>query len=325
MCVVLLCLGTESSTIQPLDTKKTHRELEVMKGILCTTMNFASKEVLGHSKSTTEQSASTGRARKAWPIVAGRGGDLQNIVAIYLANQGAVFTISVSQLRDALGLDRAFDTHGSAFVDLENMNFDYEEVNELVQEEMGDVGEQMRRAGEEMRRAGEAMRFAPPAPPKPPVPPAALVVPPGPLAVPVPDPANAPRYSKEQRMQDRQKSLAERKAEMQQRLAKLQAREREKIEQQEASQAKFETALSELKTFLVEALANHGDSMSIVKPNEYINLVLSDNSHSFWMGDADPARSPQEVISVQKSVVSDYKAGRITMAEFRQKVVSYRN
>ena len=42
--------------------------------------------------------------------------------------------------------------------------------------------------------------------------------------------------------------------------------------EEEARQAKFRESLSQLKVFLMEAMANHGDSLTVVKPGEYVNL-----------------------------------------------------
>ena len=47
-------------------------------------------------------------------------------------------------------------------------------------------------------------------------------------------------------------------------------------EEDEARQAKFRESLSQLKAFLMEAMANHGDSLTVVKPSEYVNLVIVD-------------------------------------------------
>ncbi len=76
-----------------------------------------------------------------------------------------------------------------------------------------------------------------------------------------------------------------------------------------------------MKPALIEALAKHGDSLTIVKPEEYISLILaSERWGGFFTEEGEDGR---EVISVKKSVITDYKAGRITLDEFKKKVLVY--
>ena len=72
---------------------------------------------------------------------------------------------------------------------------------------------------------------------------------------------------------------------------------------------------------LVDTLAKYGDSLSVVKPDEYINLVLQASpAYSIQMSRTGAARG-SEVISVRKSWITDYKAGKMTLEEFRGKVL----
>ena len=85
----------------------------------------------------------------------------------------------------------------------------------------------------------------------------------------------------------------------------------------------FLQALDSVRTPLVDTLAQYGDSMYAVKPDEYINLVFQKS----------PAYAPSlllsapgsvygtEIISVRKSWITDYKAGKMTLEEFRKKVL----
>ena len=45
-------------------------------------------------------------------------------------------------------------------------------------------------------------------------------------------------------------------------------------EEAAANQEKFLESLKEIRVHLIEALANYGDSLTQVKPGEYINLIL---------------------------------------------------
>jgi len=67
---------------------------------------------------------------------------------------------------------------------------------------------------------------------------------------------------------------------------------------------------------LVDTLAKYGDSLSVVKPDEYINLVLQASPVSLGV-----AGRGTEIISVRKSWITDYKAGKMTLEEFRGKVL----
>jgi len=90
-----------------------------------------------------------------------------------------------------------------------------------------------------------------------------------------------------------------------------------------AAEQPFLQALDSVRTPLVDTLAQYGDSMYAVKPDEYINLVFQKS----------PAYAPSlllsapgsvygtEIISVRKSWITDYKAGKMTLEEFRKKVL----
>jgi hypothetical protein len=64
----------------------------------------------------------------------------------------------------------------------------------------------------------------------------------------------------------------------------------------------------------IETIANFGDSLTTVKPEEHINFVLN-------MENVSP--KSRFVISARKSWVVDYKAGRLTLDAFKQKVIQY--
>ena len=84
-----------------------------------------------------------------------------------------------------------------------------------------------------------------------------------------------------------------------------------------ASWQKLLQAIDKIQTPLIETLANYGDSLTVVKPEEYINLVLmTDESTSLQ-------KKRLDIISARKSWITDYKAGRITLDEFRQQVLQY--
>ena len=97
-----------------------------------------------------------------------------------------------------------------------------------------------------------------------------------------------------------------------------QARIKKSREEAEANREKFLESLKEIRMPLIEALANYGDSLTTVKPGEYINLVLIDGHLRFGR-----MKTRHDIISAQKSWITDYKAGRLTLENFKQKVLQY--
>ena len=88
-------------------------------------------------------------------------------------------------------------------------------------------------------------------------------------------------------------------------------------EEDVSSWQKLLHAIDKIQTPLIDTLANYGDSLTVVKPEEYINLVLmTDESNSLQ-------KKRLDIISARKSWIMDYKAGRITLNEFRQQVLQY--
>jgi hypothetical protein len=95
-------------------------------------------------------------------------------------------------------------------------------------------------------------------------------------------------------------------------------------EEMEANREKFMAALVQIKAYLIEALANHGDSLTTVKPNEYISLVITiDDFEGFSFADEGGSRGRQEIVSVQKSWITDYNTGKLTLDAFKLKALQY--
>ena len=78
----------------------------------------------------------------------------------------------------------------------------------------------------------------------------------------------------------------------------------------------FRGMFDSLRNPLVDILAKYGDSLSFVKPDEYINLVIYTPS----LMDISGRQQRVDVISARKSWITDYKAGRMTLEEFREKI-----
>jgi hypothetical protein len=314
LTLLLWWQAVPSSQTQLFDSKKSQQELEIMKGILRTTLDFAAKELQG-----------TGSDDK-------RGrfdfGGFSNISTFYLYGQGAVFSIPTSSLRHSFnfhweGLKGSLDGLQSSFAALAgppDVHIDLGDLNAQIQDEVERAHEQVERAREEVERAQEEIDRAREreqegnAPnPAPPPAPAAPTAPQKPAPPASPKRARAPRAE----------LTPERREQLRKRLAEAQEKVKKRQEELEQSQAKFREQLAEIKVYLIEALANHGDSLSVVRPNEYVNLILAEDGGEGYF--AGGSRGQREVISVQKSVITDYKAGRINLEAFKQKVLDYKN
>jgi prefoldin subunit 5 len=292
-----LAQGTRSDLF---DQRKVDQELEIMKGILGTTLDFAVQDLQASSAEKT-----TGERRFEHPWGS------SNISGFYLYGQGATFVIPTSQM--ALQWHRP----GRIAMDLGALGIgsaDYAEAMEAAQEAMQEAQEELVDVQEELRdqmqeaEEASAPAVAQPAPPPPPPPPAVAPAAPPRPATPVVRATPAPQPKPDEET-------------IRKRLAAAQEKVKKRQEFLEQRRQKFQQALAQLKVHLIEALANHGDSLTTVKPNEYINLVLSTDMGGALFGGG----SERDIISVQRSVVSDYKAGRLTLEAFKQKVLQYSN
>ncbi len=288
-------------TSAPFDVKKSQQELEIMRGILSTTLGFVANDL------RSRQPASTGRKE---PFT-GSSFWSTGITSFYLYGQGAVFVVPMSGLRGHTGRLLG-DLHG----DLEALDAQMSEFKE-AQAAMAEAMAQATAAGAGTGLGGGVgagvsggvsggvpggvqggvpggVGPAPPVP-QPPKPPAA------------PKPATAPASQDE----------------MRKRLFEAQEKVKQRREQSEQERQKLMEDVAQAKVYLIEALANHGDSLTTVKPNEYINLVITTDGGNMVFAGFDEPSPRREVISVQKSVITDYKAGRLSLDAFKQKVLQY--
>ena len=75
-------------------------------------------------------------------------------------------------------------------------------------------------------------------------------------------------------------------------------------------------AIAGVRESLVDTLAKYGDSLTSIKPDEYINLVFQTSPTSL-----SASGRGTETITVRKSWITDYKAGKMTLDEFRKKAL----
>ncbi len=286
----VLCLAQAAK--EPFDLKKSQAELEIMKGILSTTAKYIAQN---YQKNVS-------------------GWSFSNISAYYLVGQGAVFVIPtsglntfspliISPLDQAVANPLDIDTDGILIQTGENFG--------QLEENLGQMDENMKQLEENKRqmedyrlqmedyraalKAAEkgAVAPVPPAAPAPPAPPAP------------PTPPAPPQINRE---------------ELRKKVETLQENINRSRAKAEANREKFKQSLKEIRMYLIEALANYGDSMTTVKPDEYFNLVFVTDPYSGYYGGSSRR---YDVISIQKSWVTDYKAGRLTMDAFKQKALQY--
>ncbi len=267
LLIALTFVAVKPIADQPvLDKQKSRQELETMKGILQTSLNFALKRAATKSE-TTGGPAIVGYGKGEWGI--------NGIDAFYLHGQGAVFVVPLSALRG----------HGHMALG----GFDFADVigpeeTALLQQTVGEAMAEVSRATESLKAQAES---------------------------------DAAKQEEKQKVQPKIPKIEVDKAKIQQ---KLEQRRAEAKKQHEALLARVEG----LKGSLKETLANYGDSLTIVKPDEWVTVVISGGSGGFKFWDASGEEDEvSHVISVKKSMVTDLKAGKISREEFERRVTDY--
>jgi ribosomal protein S17E len=209
-----------------------------------------------------------------------------NINAFYLPGQGAVFVIPKSGLRGfASSGITAVDFGPEFYQSMENMTREVEAQTRDVAIRAAEIAARLSAEGTAMQSA--QAEGAPPAAPAPPAPPA--------------PPQPAKREAARELMEEYRKKAKQNR------------------EEAKAKHEEYLKNLSKTKDNLIEALASYGDSMTTVKPHEYINLVLATDDPSIpW-----DQRPRHDVISAQKSWIADYRAGKLTLDAFKAKLIRY--
>jgi hypothetical protein len=111
---------------------------------------------------------------------------------------------------------------------------------------------------------------------------------------------------------------------MQKKVQEAQEKMKKRREDAEQRRKKLIEWIDQAKGPFIEALANHADSLTFLKPSEYVNLIITAGPALELFRDSDSADGRQ-VLSIQKSWATDYKAGRLTLDAFKQKVLQYTN
>jgi len=268
---LIFCLGVLSFADEPtFNVEKSRQELEIMKGILETSLAF--------SLSDEETVKSTFRIS-----------NVSNIDAFYLSGQGAVFMIPTSNFYRSGGLIIMPELSEQISKLTLNLADQSEQLASKVQEwnqSKSGIGSGKGAGVGSGIGAGQGSSAKPSPPSAPPPPP------------PPPAPTNVVQLP--------------------------QASEQKK--DAEARKAEYQKNLEKAKRQLIETLANYGDSLTTVQSGEYINLILTANNYTIGVYvTAAGHRATHEVISARKSWITDYKAGRLSLESFKQKVLQYSN
>ncbi|RPI25837.1 MAG: hypothetical protein EHM61_13370, partial [Acidobacteria bacterium] len=114
-----------------------------------------------------------------------------------------------------------------------------------------------------------------------------------------------------ERQKERAKNLEKQKAKIQE----LRENAKKRKAEMEEKRKELLRRMDEVKVYLKDTLARYGDSLSIVKPEESVSIVLSGEPASFgWESDGDGGVC--HVMTVKKSLVTDLKAGKISREDF---------
>jgi hypothetical protein len=125
----------------------------------------------------------------------------------------------------------------------------------------------------------------------------------------------------QQQAEDRQKNMNRNLEKQKEKLQQFQEQSKKRRAEMEERRKELISRLGQVKVDLKDALARYGDSLSIVKSEESVTIILSDERNFRW-GDGEGS-SICHVLTVKKSLVTDLKAGKITRDEFDKRVVDY--
>lgn len=312
--MVLFLAAAVWGVVAPFDSAKMAKEIEVMKSILSTRLSFAADAKEDRRGETDDEFLR---------LEMFEAGGRPQVEGFYLFDQGVVFTVGLHGVthRRSVDLasieDRLERLQTSAVVDPHRLEMQLAMIENRLAE------------SEALRAYADAIALteleydtgahpspevapgpeptAPPEPPEPPEPPQA------------PEPQE-PRYWRAQRSpEEREQHLQEvkqRAVEMEQRLKEFQQQQRE-------AEQKVEQYRARVTEELILALANHGDSLTELKADEYINLILIEGEGSWFQLSGGPVGKPSGIFSVKKSDIAQYRLGQITLDQFKTRVLTY--
>jgi DNA-binding transcriptional MerR regulator len=213
-----------------------------------------------------------------------------DMITYYLAGQGAMFIIPTSGFRPVQTSSSPFIfiPNGQSLEQLEavlSTKYTKEATLKLLEKQTAELEAQMKRLSQNLNSREESPSDQ--AAKNPPLPP--------------PSSSQVNREELRKRIEDVQKNL------------------KKSQKAAEDSRENFAKILAEMKVCLIEAVANYGDTMMTVKPDEYINVI-------FWtenLGSDAGFSTHYDIVSAKKSWISEYKSGELSMDGFKQKILQY--
>ncbi len=273
-------LVTTAQTRQlPFDSAQTRRELEIMKGILETTLRFSVESV---------------EADYRFP------GSQGNVDGFYLYGQGAVFivpiyrdpvrTAELASLEGSVAQLKAQDQASEAYLRAMEMRLDANRVlyEGMLQRDLAYVALPPVLAPRVPRPGSPPEAPEPPLPPPAPLPEAELVT---------------------------DEALRER-------VADLEARLQDKKKQAEERQAEETRRLEILGVELIGAVAKHGQSLSVVKADEYITLLLTPGHSGLVRWGDRGSRSRTRVLTIPRSAITAFQSSG-NLEQLQRSVIDY--
>lgn len=297
LALIAVLMVTGALAAQPdIDSRQAEKELAIMKSVISTSLALLRKDLQAKYEAGAKGEGTSRRHVEYLHEM-----ELSSIEGKYLFGQGVVFTIPYPCLGDDFPFEVAELEHR-----LQEMVEDQMVDEEYLVEEAEYLAEEAERAlrdADLARRDVIIMRSSPsvPEPPEAPEAPDAPE-PPNPEIPDVPELSPEARARLERTVKD-----------INLKLSVL----REESEEQRKMVAEERAAIKEE---LVKVIATHGDSLTQLKDDQFINLVLRDQcGHFGWRSE----NSEQTILSVRKSDVRAYRTGQLTMDQFKDRVVEY--
>ncbi len=288
MLVILAGMITPTGSLfgQPdIDSSQGEKELAIMKSVISTSIAMTRKSL--RAEDDESRRGRYGRYEMDF--------DEDNVEAYYLHGQGVIFTIPYPCLAGRFPgeWDQEIDIRLDEI--MEGALIDREQVAQEVEILMNEV---------ELQRQELGLPHAVPPPPPPPEAPAL------PEAPESPEPDSA----------ERKEVLVEIGKNMENSVNKLKLRLKEVREKSAEQKEKAEVEREAIKKELINVIAVHGGSLTQVRENEYINLILRDNCEFFDWGGSNASRT---ILSVKKSDITAYRSGRIRLDQLKLKFIEY--
>jgi hypothetical protein len=120
--------------------------------------------------------------------------------------------------------------------------------------------------------------------------------------------------------ESRKREQQERQREIQTRIERLKDRLRDSRKMSEEKRQQTELERGVIREELIRVVATHGDSMTHVKDNEYINLILEENCEPYaWNRSTDS----QTILSFKKSDIRAFRSGQLTLEQLKSRLMEY--